>query len=168
MNKDEFLEKLHQNSRPVVVDFWAEWCMPCRAMEPVLKRVQQTYQDKVDLWRINTDEESELSHALGIMGIPTLIAYKNGEQIVRHTGGQSDAGIQNIFEAALSGVKLVNPGIRPVDRTIRLIIGLVLIAFAFQPGFSWVWAVFGAVILFSAVYDRCPIWKALTSRMKHS
>ncbi|MGB9586217.1 MAG: thioredoxin family protein, partial [Anaerolineales bacterium] len=45
MNKEEFLEKMRNNPRPVVVDFWAEWCMPCRAMEPALKRVQEAYQD---------------------------------------------------------------------------------------------------------------------------
>ncbi|MGB9674222.1 MAG: thioredoxin [Anaerolineales bacterium] len=169
MNKEEFLEKMRNNPRPVVVDFWAEWCMPCRAMEPALKRVQEAYQDKVDVWRINTDEEPELARSLGILGIPTMIAYKDGVQVVRHTGGQNDRGIQSLFEAALSGSKPANPGIRPVDRIIRLTVGLVLIAFAFQPGFSWIWAVLGALISFSAVYDRCPIWKAITSQFnKHN
>jgi len=164
MNKEEFSEKIRQNSRPVVVDFWAEWCMPCRAMEPALKRVQQLYQDQVDVWRINTDEEPELARSLGILGIPTMIAYHNGEQVARRTGGQNEEGIKNMFEAAISGVKPIKSGLKPADRIIRLTVGLIFITFAFQAGFSWVWAVLGAIISFSAVYDRCPIWKAMTSR----
>ena len=164
MNKEEFSEKIRKNSRPVVVDFWAEWCMPCRAMEPALKRVQQLYQDQVDVWRINTDEEPELARSLGILGIPTMIAYHNGEQVARRTGGQNDEGIKNMFEAAISGVKPTKSGLKPADRIIRLTVGLIFITFAFQTGFSWVWAVLGAIISFSAVYDRCPIWKAMTSR----
>lgn len=166
MNNEEFIEKIRQNPRPVVVDFWAEWCMPCRAMEPALKRVQQLYQGQVDLWRINTDEEPDLARALGIFGIPTMIAYHNGEQVARRTGGQNDGGIKNMFDAAITGSKPTKSGLKPADRVIRLTVGLILIAFAFQAGFSWVWAVLGAIISFSAVYDRCPIWKAITSQLQ--
>ncbi|MGB9640913.1 MAG: thioredoxin [Anaerolineales bacterium] len=166
MNKEEFIEKIRQNSRPVVVDFWAEWCMPCRAMEPALKRMQQLYQNQVDVWRINTDEEPELTRALGILGIPTLIAYHNGQQVARQTGGQNDEGIKSMFDAGISGAKPTKAGLRTADRVIRLTVGFILIVFAFQPGFSWVWAVLGAIISFSAVYDRCPIWKAITSQLQ--
>lgn len=168
MNKETFHDSVRNNERPVVVDFWAPWCMPCRAMEPALKRVEQMYHGKVDLWRINTDENPELARELGIMGIPTMIAFKDGVQIARHTGGQSDAGIQQMFEAALAGRATAPASIRPLDRVVRLTAGLILIAFAFQPGFSWVWAVLGAMISFSAVYDRCPVWKAITSRFRQN
>lgn len=166
MNKEEYLAKLGSSERPVVLDFWAAWCMPCRAMEPAVKRVEDEYRGRVDLWRIDTDKEPEVAQAFGILGIPTLLAVHNGKEIARKTGTQSEPVVRALFDAALSGIEPQTAGIRPVERAIRLAVGLALIGFAALPGFSWLWAVPGAVICFSAVYDRCPIWKAITNYFK--
>lgn len=165
----DFFERLKQNPRPVVVDFWAPWCGPCRAIEPVMKKVGAEYDGRVDVWKINADEQPELLRALRIYGIPTLAAFRNGEEVARKTGVMSAPVLAALFDAALSGEKparLVGPTL--IDRVLRLAAGTVVFYLAYQGNFSGGYlllAVLGAVIAFTAVYDRCPVYKAVTERL---
>ena len=76
---------------PVLVDFWAPWCGPCRAMAPVLDRVADERRTEIQVGKLNTDENQELAGRLGIRGIPTLILYRDGKEIARRSGA-SDFG----------------------------------------------------------------------------
>src|SRR5881296_4163682 len=68
-----------QSDKPVIVDFWAEWCGPCHAVAPVLDRIVEERSGEVKLVKVNIDEEQELARRYGIMSIPTIIIFRDGE-----------------------------------------------------------------------------------------
>jgi len=80
-----FKEEVLESNLPVLVDFWAEWCAPCKMLSPVLEEVAKEYVGKIKVGKINVDENQKIPTEYGIMSIPTLIFFKNGqvqEQIV--------------------------------------------------------------------------------------
>jgi thioredoxin len=169
MSAADFSARLKQNPRPVVVDFWAPWCGPCHVIEPVLKKLGVEYADRVDVWKVNADEQPDVLRKLGIYGIPTLIAFHHGQEVSRRKGAASQAALATLFEAALSGEKPVQVGPAPMDRLVRLVAGTALLGLAFINNFSgWYLplAGIGGIIAFSAVYDRCPIYRAVSGRIK--
>jgi thioredoxin len=171
MKEDEFNEKLRTSPRPVIVDFWAPWCIPCRAIAPVLEKLGEEYSGRVDVWKINADLEPEILRSLHLFGIPTLIAYHNGQEVGRRTGAASAATLATLFESALSGRKPERSQPAVVDRLLRLGAGFALIGLAMLGGLScmrWILAGVGALIMFTAVYDRCPIYRMITTQLKET
>jgi thioredoxin len=169
MDKDNFIERLQQNPRPVVVDFWAAWCGPCRFIQPAIEKLGKEYAGRVDVWKINADEQPDILRSLNIYGIPTLVAFHHGQEVSRRTGAASANVLASLFEAAISGATPVSQGPASIDRLLRLVAGTALIVLAYTgsfAGFYLVLAALGGLILFSAVYDRCPIYKALSARIK--
>ena len=167
--KEEFFDKLCSNPRPVVVDFWAAWCGPCKAIEPVIEKLGEQYTGRVDIWKVNADKEPELLRSLHLYSIPTLIAYHDGQEVSRRTGSASATILTSLFESALSGKKPERNEPAPVDRLLRLGAGLALVGLAILSGLSglhWVLAGVGALIMFTAVYDRCPVYRMVSGRVK--
>ena len=165
----DFMERLHSNPHPVVVDFWAPWCAPCRAIGPVVDKLGEEYTRRVDLWKVNADDQPDLLRALHIYGIPTLIAYHEGWEVGRRTGAASATALSSLFESALTGEKPKQIGPELTDRFIRLGAGLALVGLAILGGISvagLLLAGLGAVIMFTAVYDRCPIYRVVSMRLK--
>lgn len=165
MTYAEFREKLKASPLPVVVDLWAPWCMPCRAIAPSLERLKKDYHGRVDLWKINADENPEVLRGLGVYGIPTVLAFGNGEEIARRTGAQPQAGLAELFDAALEGKPPVKSGLAPTDRLLRLTAGMALAGIGVVSGPSLLLVALGGLVLFSGIYDRCPIWKALAPHL---
>jgi thioredoxin len=166
--KDKFFEELEKSPRPVVVDFWAPWCLPCRSIEPLLKHMGQEFQGRVDVLRVNADEQPQILRQLRIYGIPTLVAFQKSHEITRKTGAPSSDGMRRLFEAALSGQAPIRKGLSRLDRLARLGAGLALVAIAAMGHFAgalFLLVLLGGVLMFSAVYDRCPIWQALSTRI---
>ena len=70
-----------KNDKPVLVDFWADWCGPCRAIAPILEEIAAANGDKIEVFKLNTDENPATSAKYGITGIPTMNVYQNGEVV---------------------------------------------------------------------------------------
>jgi thioredoxin len=169
MTEEDFIEHIRSNLRPLVVDFWAPWCVPCRAIGPLVEKLGQEYAGRVELWKVNADEQPDLLQSLHIYSIPTLIAFHEGEEINRQTGAASTTVLSSLFESALDGKKLEQKRPELIDRYFRLGTGIALIGLAIFSGVSAagvLLAGLGAVIMFTAVYDRCPIYRMVSTRLK--
>lgn len=162
MDQTEFFEKLKTNPRPIVVDLWAPWCMPCRAMTPLVKKMEKQYAGQVDVWKINADESPDLLRALRVFGIPTMILYRSGQEITRRTGALPESALAALFETALHPEKPSSASLGNGERALRLGTGVVLAGIGVTTSTWWLLLI-GGVVAFTAVYDRCPIWKAVTS-----
>ena len=165
MKTEEFNQILKTSKIPVMVEFWAPWCGPCKVMAPALKEASQKYEGKVKLVKINADESQDLLRSLKVMSIPTMIGYRAGELVFRKAGAQPASVLENWF-AALSEGREVSTQLPPAARWFRIIVALILAGIGLANGPSLLLLVLAGLFFFSAVYDRCPIYKALAPKVK--
>ncbi len=97
----ENFESLKNGDKPLVVDFWATWCGPCRAIAPVVAELAEEYDGKIVVGKCDVEENDDIAMEFGIRNIPTLLFIKNGEVVDRLVGGQSKSAIQKKFETLL-------------------------------------------------------------------
>ncbi len=83
---DSNWESLVAGDKPVVMDFWAEWCGPCRMISPIVEEIAQEYDGKIVVGKVNIDDNSEVTRNFGIKNIPTLLFFKGGELVDKHVG----------------------------------------------------------------------------------
>ena len=98
VNQNDFEEKVLKSSKPVLVDFWAEWCGPCKTLLPVLDEVASELGEEAEIFKVNVDENGDLAQKYGIRGIPTMIFFKDGEAAKTLVGVQPKEEIKKSLE----------------------------------------------------------------------
>ena len=83
---------------PVIVDFWAEWCVPCKMIQPILEEVSNDYAGKLKVAKVNVDEEGELAGQYNVISIPTLLLFKDGTVVNQQVGAGSRQNIEQLFQ----------------------------------------------------------------------
>ncbi|WP_339136268.1 MAG: thioredoxin [Candidatus Electrothrix sp. GW3-4] len=101
VNDSDFETTVEKNELPCLVDFWAPWCGPCKAIGPVIDELAEEYAGKVQIVKMNVDESPATPGKFGIKAIPTLILFKNGEAIDRITGAVGKAQLKELISKAL-------------------------------------------------------------------
>jgi thioredoxin 1 len=97
-----FEQQVIQAEQPVVVDFWAAWCGPCRMLEPIMEALAGEYQDRVRFVRLNSDENPAVSARYGVRAMPTLLLFKDGQPLQQIVGFRPAADIKRRIDAALA------------------------------------------------------------------
>jgi thioredoxin 1 len=98
-----FEQEVLQSEKPVIVDFWAEWCGPCHAVSPVLEKIADERPDDVKLVKVNIDEEPTLAQKYGIVSIPTMILFRGGEPAAAAIGAQPKGALEKSLGLSENG-----------------------------------------------------------------
>lgn len=97
ITKNNFTQEVANSDKPVLLDFWASWCGPCRMLSPIIEQVAEETINKVKVGKINVDEEPELAEAFRIMNIPTLVVMKNGKVVKSSVGFKTKEAILSML-----------------------------------------------------------------------
>lgn len=98
LTKDNFDQVVYDSGKPVIVDFWASWCGPCRMVAPVMEQLAQEYDGKAVIGKVNVDEEGDIAAKFRIMSIPTVIMFKDGQVIDKIIGARPKSDFVKLLD----------------------------------------------------------------------
>jgi len=102
LTEKNFETEVLKSPQPVLVDFWATWCGPCKMIAPLLDELAEAYQGRVKIGKVDVDQESNLAARYGIQAIPTLLLFKDGQVVGQMVGAKGKRDIQALLDRALS------------------------------------------------------------------
>ena len=102
LTQDNFASEVLQSSSPVLVDFWAEWCGPCKMIAPVLDELAEEYDGKIKIGKVNVDNEQGLAGQFRVSAIPTLLLFKGGQVAEQMVGARSKRDLKASFDRAIA------------------------------------------------------------------
>jgi len=102
VSDSSFEKEVLQSEKPVLVDFWAEWCAPCRMLAPTVEAVSEQYVESAEVVKLNVDDNPATAGTYGIKGIPTLILFREGKEVERIVGAASKETISRVIDKYLS------------------------------------------------------------------
>lgn len=98
ITRENFVNEVMKSNIPVLIDFWAPWCGPCRMMGPIIEQLAEEYEGKAKVGKVNVDEEGELSQAFGVMSIPTIVLVKDGKVVKQAVGARPKAEVEAMLQ----------------------------------------------------------------------
>ena len=101
LGADNFESEVLKSDIPVLVDFWAEWCMPCRMVAPVLEELSKEYAGKIKVGKLNVDQHNDIGAKYSVTSIPALIVFKDGKVFRQHVGAAPKATLEKFISEAL-------------------------------------------------------------------
>jgi len=101
LSDDAFQADVLDNGKPVMVDFWAEWCQPCKMLAPTIEEIAGEYDDQIVVGKVNVDDNPNTASKYGIRGIPTLLFFKGGQVVQQLVGVKTKADIKKIIDEHL-------------------------------------------------------------------
>lgn len=101
LSEATFDKQINDTEKPILVDFWAEWCRPCKMIAPILEEVAQEYGDKVIFAKVNIEENPSIAPKFNIRGIPTLLIFKHGKVVATQVGESSKAQLKSFIDRQL-------------------------------------------------------------------
>ena len=130
LDDQNFNQFIQNSKKSVLIDFWAEWCMPCQILGPILEKVVEEYSDKVTLAKVNLDSAPQISQQYGIEQIPTVVLFKDGKPVSGFIGVRPEPAIKEFLEEALKD----NAGTKDSENTEEII--KIYRAYAEEHGFK--------------------------------
>lgn len=103
LTDENFESEVLQSDKPVLVDFWAEWCAPCRMLAPTIDELAKEYVERLKVGKVNTDSNSHTAAQFGISAIPTVILFRDGEPVKKFVGVKTKRDLKNAIEEVLAG-----------------------------------------------------------------
>lgn len=103
LNKDSFDSKIVEGRETALVDFYADWCMPCKIFGPVLESLSEDLKGKVNCYKVNVDNDGEVASRFGVMSIPTVILFKDGSKVDSFTGSLPKEKVKSFIDKGLGG-----------------------------------------------------------------
>ena len=98
ITRENFENEVMKSNIPVLIDFWAPWCGPCRMMGPIIEQLAEEYEGKAKVGKVNVDEEGELSQAFGVMSIPTIVLVKDGKVVRQAVGARPKVEVEAMLQ----------------------------------------------------------------------
>jgi thioredoxin 1 len=102
LTDQNFKQEVLDSKTPVLVDFWAEWCQPCRIVSPIVEELAKEYEGKLKVGKVNVDENGHTSQHYGIMSIPSLLIFKDGQVVKQMIGAQSKDNFKREIDSVLN------------------------------------------------------------------